>query len=130
MVSAEMCGASASRAQGSAGSSIAIEVLLADGWGFRSLSGRRPPPAACVQRGLHARLGDTIWVCAPARAPGSTKVSNGRHRTHQGYARITSDRVVHEGYATVPDVRLLQPYRAGAEGGRCRIPFGQRAGGS
>ncbi|TAK38216.1 MAG: SDR family NAD(P)-dependent oxidoreductase [Lysobacteraceae bacterium] len=52
-------------------------------------------------------------------------------RAHPVRDRGPSGGAFHEGHAAVPDVRVFQPYRAGAQAGRCRrLPHRQRARGA
>src|SRR5688572_12923835 len=105
-----MCGASASFAYGSGGSSMAIASSLA---GFRA--GRK------VYQPGSARM---------AGFPASKETRHGNPGPHPRHRRTQPDRALHEGHAAVPDVRLLEPRLAGAGAGRGDVPQHQRARGS
>src|SRR5690349_3754101 len=106
-----MCGASASRAHGRAGSSIAMMFLLV-GWpGIPSIR-----PVALLQ-----------YAFSGALAPATSKKDHGYIGTHQANRNFTTDRAVHEGHAAVPDVRVFQPHVTGAQSRRRRVRFSQRA---
>src|SRR5690606_20161077 len=94
------------------------------------------PPATTYIHSLSLHDALPICIILSPRAPvrtgaNATEFSHECHGPHQDGGGIAPDRPVHEGYAAVPDVRLLQPCLPGPEGRRRQcLPQRQRAGGS